>query len=51
MLEYGLGEDFKLLGGNPQSFTVKLEGDKWHHSGTLSTGLKLEEVWERASDK
>ena len=21
--------------------------DVWHHSGTLSTGLKIEEVWER----
>jgi hypothetical protein len=33
--------------GKVQSFTLKIEGDKWHHVGTLSNGVKIDEVWER----
>jgi hypothetical protein len=33
--------------GKEQKFTAKFEGDKWIHSGELSNGTKLEEVWRR----
>src|SRR5215470_14061727 len=46
-LEYGVGDVFKILKGKPQSFECKVEGNKWYHSGTLSNGLTIEEVWER----
>jgi hypothetical protein len=44
---YGLGADFEAVRDKPQTFTLKLEGDSWKHSGELSNGLKIEEVWER----
>jgi hypothetical protein len=45
--EYGVSENFKALKGKAQSFECKVEGDKWYHSGRLSNGLTIEEVWER----
>jgi hypothetical protein len=45
--QYGFGGDFNIIRDKPQSFSLKIEGDKWHHSGTLSNGLKIEEVWQR----
>lgn len=33
--------------GKEQKFTAKLEGDQWTHSGQLSEGQKIEEVWKR----
>ena len=45
--QYGLSSDFDLIRDKPQSFKFKIEGDKWHHNGALSSGLKIEEVWER----
>ena len=39
--------DLHGLKGKPQSFTWKVEGNKWLHSGTLSSGATIEEVWER----
>lgn len=33
--------------GKQQKFTAKLEGDKWTHSGVLSGGQKLEEIWRK----
>jgi hypothetical protein len=50
-LEYGVGEVFKMLKGKPQLFTWKVEGSKWYHNGTLSSGLTIEEVWERVEPK
>jgi hypothetical protein len=50
-LEYGVGDVFKVLKGKPQSFECKVEGNKWYHSGTLSNGLTIEEVWERVEKK
>jgi hypothetical protein len=44
---YGLGADFEAVRDKPHAFTLKLEGDSWKHSGELSNGLKIEEVWER----
>jgi hypothetical protein len=45
--QYGFGEDFDIIRAKPHSFTIKIDGDKWHHNGTLSNDLKIEEVWER----
>jgi hypothetical protein len=47
MAEYGISSDFDLLKGNAQTFTWKVVGNKWHHNGKLSSGLTIEEVWER----
>jgi hypothetical protein len=33
--------------GKPQKFTAKVEGDQWTHSGQLSPGTPIEEVWKR----
>ena len=43
---YSIG-DFHGLKGKAQSFAWKVEGNRWFHSGTLSSGLAIEEVWER----
>ena len=42
---YGVG-DFHGLKGQTQS-TWKVENNKWYHSGMLSSGAKIDEVWER----
>jgi hypothetical protein len=49
--EYGMSSDFDVIKGNAQSFTCKVEGNKWHHDGKLSNGLMIEEVWERMDKK
>jgi hypothetical protein len=47
--EYGVGEELlKAFKGKPRSFTVKIEGNKWHRTGT---GQTREEVWERVEKK
>jgi hypothetical protein len=48
--EYGVGS-FEELKGKPQVFTWKIEGNKWYHTGKLSSGLTIEEVWERVEKK
>jgi hypothetical protein len=48
--EYGM-EGYEQLKGKPQVFKWKLEGNKWYHNGKLSTGLTIEEVWERVEKK
>jgi len=46
--EYGVSGDLlKALKGKTQSFKWKIEGNKWHHTGKLSTGQRIEEVWQR----
>jgi hypothetical protein len=45
--EYSVSGDFDLIKGKAQSFTCKIEGNKWFHNGKLSNGLTIEEVWER----
>ena len=45
--QYGLGGDFEIIRDKPQSFSFQVDGAKWRHSGALSNGLKIEEVWER----
>jgi hypothetical protein len=50
--EYGIGEGLlEALKGKTQSFKSKIEGNKWYHSGKLSTGQAIEEVWERVEKK
>jgi hypothetical protein len=44
---YTLGEGVEELRDRPQRFTWRIEGNKWYHTGELSDGLKLAEVWER----
>jgi hypothetical protein len=51
MPEYGIGGDFDLIKGKAQTFTWKVEGDKWYHTGKLSNGLTIEEVWQRVERK
>jgi len=47
--EYGVG--FAAYIGKVQSFTWKVEGNKWYHTGKLSSGLLIDEVWERVEKK
>ena len=49
--EYGLSEVFTNIKGKPQSFECKVQGNKWYHNGTVSSGLTIEEVWERVEPK
>jgi hypothetical protein len=49
--EYGLSGDYDLIKGKPQTFKWKVEGNKWYHNGKLSSGLTIEEVWERVERK
>jgi len=48
---YGISGDFDLIKGKVQTFKWKVEGTKWYHSGKLSNGLTIEEVWERVEKK
>jgi len=49
--EYGVGEGFEQLKGKEQVFKLKIEGNKWSHTGKLSNGTTIEEVWERVEKK
>jgi hypothetical protein len=47
-IEYAVGPaGLTQLIGHTQTFTFRVEGDKWYHAGTLTTGNKIEEMWER----
>lgn len=48
---YWFGDGLEQLKGKPQEFTWKIDGNKWYHSGKLSSGLTIEEVWERVEKK
>lgn len=43
----GMGSQFKTVKGRTHTFTCRIEGDKWFHTGKLDSGLTIEEVWER----
>jgi len=45
--EYGMSEIFTNIKGKPHTFTWKVVGNKWFHSGTVENGFTIEEVWER----
>ncbi|HEY6224138.1 MAG TPA: hypothetical protein VIW26_10155 [Gemmatimonadales bacterium] len=47
-VEYGVGEGMAPYIGKTEVFTLRLEGDRWYHSGTETDGSVVEEVWERA---
>jgi hypothetical protein len=49
--EYGMSSDFRIIKGKAQTFTWKLDGDRWLHTGKLSNGLTIDEVWERVERK
>ena len=49
--EYGFGNDFNVVKSKPQTFTCRVDGNKWYHSGALSNGLPIAEVWERVEPK
>jgi hypothetical protein len=52
--EYGLADNQESLNdlkGKIQSFTWKIKGNKWYHDGKLSSGVSIEEVWERVEKK
>ena len=49
--EYGISSDFDLIKDKAQTFKWKIEGNKWYHNGQLSSGLTIEEVWERIENK
>jgi hypothetical protein len=51
MPEYGIGSDFELIKGKSQTFTWKVDGNKWYHNGKLSNGYIIKEVWERVESK
>jgi hypothetical protein len=44
---YTVGQGVEGIRDKPQNFTWKIDGNKWYHTGTLSSGVKIEEVWER----
>jgi len=46
-LDYGLGNDFKVVKGHVISLKWKLDGNTWHISGTLNNGLPIEEDWQK----
>ena len=43
----GMGSQFATVKGGTHTFTCRIVGDKWFHTGKLETGLTIEEVWER----
>jgi hypothetical protein len=49
--EYGVGDGLDPLKGKQQVFKWKVEGNKWSHTGKLSSGTTVEEVWERVEKK
>ena len=49
--EYWTGDGLDQLKGKPQEFTWKVDGKKWVHTGKLSSGLAIDEVWERVEKK
>lgn len=47
--EYGISRDFDLIKGKTHTFQCKIEGNRWYNDGKLSSGLTIEEVWERVT--
>jgi hypothetical protein len=46
-VEFFFPEDMKAYLDKKQTFKLKIDGDKWTQSGTLSDGMKIEEIWQR----
>ena len=49
-IEYD-GAGRKSITNNEQKFTIKIKNDKLYLSGTLSSGQRIREVWERVASK
>ena len=49
--EYGFSEDFDLIKGKAQKFKWKVDGNRWYHTGVLSNGLTIDEIWEQVEKK
>lgn len=47
-VEYGVGEGMAPYIGKTEVFTLRIDGDRWYHSGTEHDGSVVEEIWERA---
>jgi hypothetical protein len=45
--EYGSPGLPEELVGKKQEFTALIDGDRWHHEGTLTNGFSVREVWRR----
>jgi hypothetical protein len=48
---YGMSGDFATVRDQTHTFTCKIEGNRWFHTGKLAGGLTIEEVWEREEAK
>ncbi len=48
-VQYGVGEGMAPYIGKTQVFTLRIEGGRWHQSGTETDGTTVEEVWELRS--
>ena len=46
----GNGADFGLIRDQNQVFRCAMSEGKWHHTGTLSDGTSIDEVWVRVSN-
>jgi hypothetical protein len=46
-IAYGTENVVQDLGGKEQPFTIRLDGDKFTQSGTLTNGTKIDETWRR----
>ena len=47
-IEYSDREDLQAVIGKEYKFTSKTEGDRlWYFAGTLSNGVRLDNIWER----
>jgi hypothetical protein len=46
--KYGMGTAFLAVKGTKNTFTCKIVGDRWYHTGY---NQKLEEVWQRQRPK
>jgi hypothetical protein len=42
-----VGEGMEPYLGKKQEMTIKVDGDKLYQSGHLSSGYKIEEIWQR----
>jgi hypothetical protein len=50
-IDYGFGPDFESIYNTEATFTCKIEGDTWFHTGALANGTILEEVWIRVKNR
>jgi hypothetical protein len=46
-VDYGVGSDFDGIKNASHTFTCRIEGDTWYHTGSLAGGLKIDEQWTR----